>query len=79
MTEINIYRVRKSFDDIKSQRGAYLLFEAAVKSAQKYKLNVYNNDGRLLYKYKKRRTEVLRQFSIYIPRFKYAAKVTHKR
>ncbi len=49
MNEITIYRVRKSFEDIKSQKGAYLLLEVAVKVAKKHRLNVYNNDGRLLY------------------------------
>ncbi|MBQ6847631.1 MAG: hypothetical protein IJO62_01790 [Clostridia bacterium] len=50
MREITIYRVRKSFSDIKSQKGAFFLFEAAVKTAEKYKMNVYDNVGRLLYK-----------------------------
>ena len=53
MSEITIYRVRKSFGDIKSQKGAFFLFETAVKTAQKHKLNVYDNNGKLLYKYKK--------------------------
>ena len=52
MKEITIYRVRKSFEDIKSQKGAFLIFETAVKTAQKYKLNVYNNDGKLMYEAK---------------------------
>lgn len=49
MREITIYRVRKSFDDIKSQKGAFLLFETAVKIAEKYGFNVYNNEGELVY------------------------------
>lgn len=52
MKEITIYRVRKSFQDIKSQKGAFLIFETAVKIAQKYQLNVYDNEGKLLYKAK---------------------------
>ena len=52
MNEITIYRVRKSFTDIKSQKGAFLLFETAVNVAKKHKLNVYNNEGKLLYKSK---------------------------
>ena len=49
MKEITIYRVRKSFQDIKSQKGAFLIFQTAVKIAEKYRLNVYNNEGKLLY------------------------------
>lgn len=49
MKEITIYRVRKSFEDIKSQKGAFLIFETAVKMAEKYRINVYNNEGKLLY------------------------------
>ncbi len=49
MSEITIYRVRKSFKDIKSQKGAFFLFETAVKVAEKYRLNVYDNEGKLLY------------------------------
>jgi N-acetylmuramoyl-L-alanine amidase len=48
--EINIFRVRKNFSDIKSQKGAFFIFEAAVKTAEKYKLNVYDGNGRLIYK-----------------------------
>lgn len=50
MGEINIYRVRKTFNDIKSQKGAFLLFEAAVKCAEREGLNVFDGDGKLLYK-----------------------------
>lgn len=53
MSEITIYRVRKSFKDIKSQKGAFFLFESAVKTAQKHKLNVYDNEGKILYQHKK--------------------------
>lgn len=49
MKEITIFRVRKSFKDIKSQKGAFLIFETAVKIAKKHGLNVYNNEGKLLY------------------------------
>lgn len=55
MTEkIEIYRVRKSFKDIKSQKGAYFSFNVAVKKARKYGLNVYDWKGKLLYKGKRR-------------------------
>lgn len=48
--EITIFRVRKSFSDIKSQKGAFFIFETAVKTAQKFGLNVYGNNGELLFK-----------------------------
>ncbi len=49
MKEITIYRVRKSFSDIKSQKGAFLLFSQAVRCAEKHRMNVYDNTGRLLF------------------------------
>lgn len=49
MREITIYRVRKSFRDIKSQKGAFLLFASAVKCAEKHRLNVYDDKGRILF------------------------------
>lgn len=54
MREITIYRVRKSFRDIKSQKGAFLLFATAVKCAEKHRLNVYDNKGRILFSANKR-------------------------
>ena len=47
MREITIYRVRKSFSNIKSQKGAFFLFASAVKCAEKHRLNVYDNKGKL--------------------------------
>lgn len=47
--EFNIYRVRKSFDDIKSQKGAFFTLSAAVKVAEKTGLNVYDNEGKILF------------------------------
>lgn len=55
MKEITIFRVRKSFKDIKSQKGAFLIFETAVKIAKKHGLNVYNNEGKLVYKAAKKK------------------------
>ena len=49
MREITIYRVRKSFRDIKSQKGAFFLFASAVKCAQKHLLNLYDNKGKILF------------------------------
>ncbi|MEE0899002.1 MAG: hypothetical protein U0L88_15440 [Acutalibacteraceae bacterium] len=54
MREITIYRVRKSFGNIKSQKGAFFLFAAAVKCAEKHRLNVYDNKGKLLFSGMKR-------------------------
>ncbi len=59
MTDYTIYRVRKSFGDIKSGKGAYFTLEAAVKAARRHRLNVYTGSGELLYRgdsgYRKRR------------------------
>lgn len=50
MKEITIYRVRRTFNDIKSQKGAFILYEAAVKVANKTGLCVFDGQGRLLYR-----------------------------
>lgn len=47
--EITIFRVRPSFEDIKGQKGAFVIFECAVKCAKRYKCNVYDNDGNCLF------------------------------
>lgn len=44
-----LYRVRKSWTDEKSQKGAYSNLENAKKCADKYNLNVYNNTGKNVY------------------------------
>ena len=49
MKEITLYRVRKSFNNLKSQKGAFFTLKAAVITARKYGMNVYNNDGKLLF------------------------------
>ncbi len=49
--EIQIFRVRRSPYDLKSQKGAYFMFENAVKSAKKHKCNVYDNDKNCLFSY----------------------------
>lgn len=53
MDEITIYRVRKSPNDLKSQKGAFFMFENAVKVAIKYKCNVYDNFKNCVWSYKK--------------------------
>ncbi len=51
-SEINIYRVRKAPFDIKSQKGAFFIFEAAVKTALRTKCNIYDSQGRCIWSYK---------------------------
>ena len=48
---MKIYRVRKSFDDIKGQKGAYFLLENAVKRAKKTKCNVYDANKKCVWDY----------------------------
>lgn len=50
--EITIYRVRKSADDIKSQKGAYFMLETAIKRAFLTKCNVYDNKKNCVWQYK---------------------------
>lgn len=52
--EITIYRVRKSADDIKSQKGAFFTLEAAVKKAFLTKCNVYDNNKNCIWSYNKK-------------------------
>ncbi len=52
---MEIYRVRKSFEDIRSQKGAFLSFSAAIKTAKKHKMSVFGNEGLELYRAKKHR------------------------
>ena len=53
MNEITIYRVRKSWDDIKSQKGAYFMLETAIKKAFLTKRNVYDNNKNCVWEYNK--------------------------
>ncbi len=39
---VEIFRVRKSWDDFKTQAGAFLILENAIELAKKTKQNVYN-------------------------------------
>ena len=55
MQEITIFRVRKSPDNIKSQKGAYLIFENALKTAIKHKCNIYDNNKKCVFCYKAQR------------------------
>lgn len=52
MERIKIYRVRKSFDDIKNQKGAFFLLENAINLAKKTRCNVYDGDKNCIWQYK---------------------------
>lgn len=45
-----VYRVRKSWADAKSQKGAFSSLSNAKKCADKYNLTVFNNSGKAVYK-----------------------------
>lgn len=49
-----LYRVRKSWDDAKSQVGAYKSLENAKKAADQHGLNVYDENGVCVYQGKKK-------------------------
>ena len=46
---MEIYRVRKSFEDIKSQAGAFFILENAINKAQKTKRNVYDGNKKCIW------------------------------
>lgn len=48
---LEVYRVRKSARDIKSQTGAYRCLECAIKRAVETGCNVYNNALKCIYEY----------------------------
>lgn len=50
-SDIEIFRVRKSFEDIRSQKGAFYIFENAVALAKKTKCNIYNNKKECVWNY----------------------------
>jgi hypothetical protein len=50
-TQPVIYRVRKSFDDIKSQKGAYFVLENAIKRAIITKRNVYDDNKKCVWSF----------------------------
>lgn len=47
-----IYRVRKEFDDIKSQKGAFFILENAIQTAKRYGCNVYDNNKNCIWNFK---------------------------
>jgi len=50
--DVELFRVRKSWDDIYSQTGAFFLFENALKQAKEKGLNVYNSSKKCVWNYK---------------------------
>lgn len=48
-SKVEMYRVRKTWSDVKSQKGAYSNLSNAKKCADKYNLNVYNSTGKKVY------------------------------
>lgn len=50
---MEIYRVRKSWENIASQKGAFLVFEDAMRLAKKKKCNIYTADKICVWNYKK--------------------------
>ena len=54
---MEIYRVRKSFEDIKSQKGAFFLLENAIKKASEIGCNVYDGNKKCVWKYTANITE----------------------
>lgn len=48
-TKKALYRVRKTWKDAKSQKGAYYSLASAKKCADKYKLTVYDDKGKAVY------------------------------
>ena len=50
--DVEIFRVRKSWDDFKTQAGAFLILENAIELAKKTKQNVYNHRKECVFNYK---------------------------
>jgi len=48
---MQIYRVRKRFDDIKGQKGACYILQNAINIAKKTKCNVYDGSKRCVWDY----------------------------
>lgn len=49
--DVNIFRVRKSFSDIKSQAGAFLILDNAIELAKAKALNVYDSKKQCVWNY----------------------------
>lgn len=57
-TTKGLYRVRSSWNDAKSQTGAFSVLENAIAQAKKDKLNVYDEKGNAVYTYKAEKKSV---------------------
>lgn len=65
-TSNNLYRVRKSWGDSKSQKGAFKNLNSAIDLAKKHKYKVYDNNGKQVYpKVKKTNTNSSPKFIKY--------------
>lgn len=51
LCDVNIFRVRKSFGDIKSQAGAFLILDNAIELAKAKALNVYDSKKQCVWNY----------------------------
>lgn len=67
---MEIYRVRKSWINIRSQVGAFLIFENAVDVAKKSKCNVYDGSKRCVWSYCEYRQNRPKRFKALISRRK---------
>ena len=57
MEEIILYRVRKSPNNLRSQKGVFFFFENAVKRAIKTKCNVYDDKKNCVWSYKQNKNK----------------------
>ena len=51
------YKVRKSWEDSKGQKGSFVILQNAIAEAQKYGYNVYDNTGKLIWEYQPEKEE----------------------
>ncbi len=52
LCDVKLFRVRSSWENIKSQSGAFFIFENAVEAAKKSKQNVYDNKKQCVWNFK---------------------------
>lgn len=52
MFDVEIFRVRNTWNDFKSQAGAFFVFENAVEVAKKTRQNIYNRNKECVWNYK---------------------------
>lgn len=61
---MEIYRVRKTWEDIASQVGAFLIFENAVRVAKRKKCNIYTGDKICVWNYKEYKKQLKEKFYV---------------